>query len=493
MTFRKDFMWGGAMAANQVEGAFDEGGKGLSVADVAEFRPNVDVRNYRATVAVSEAQIRRAKEEKGTGQYPKRRGVDFYHRYREDLALFASMGTKMLRVSVAWTRLFPEGEEESPNEEGIAFYRSLFSEMRKRGIEPMVTLAHYEMPLALAERYNGWCDRRVVECFARFARTCFSRFGDQVRYWLSFNEIDSIFRHPFTSAGILPERSGEHLRSDILQGMHHQLVAGAMATRDCHRMVPGGQMGCMLTKLTTYPATCSPEDVLAAQRKNRENLLFSDVQVGGKYPVLFLEEWKREGVFPQMEEGDLALLAEHPADFLSISYYMSLCASAHPEQHEHTAGNTVMGVKNPYLATTDWGWQVDPTGLEISLLELYDRYAVPLYVVENGLGCRDTAEEDGSIHDSYRIEYLAAHIAAMGRAVAQGADVRGYLMWAPLDLISASTSEMSKRYGLIYVDQNDTGEGTLARTPKDSYEWYRRVIQSNGEDLSWKGKKTENS
>ena len=483
MSFPKGFLWGGAVAANQVEGAWKEGGKGWSVADVAAYRPNVDVKDYKATTGVSLERIREAQSTEDTTYYPKRRGIDFYHRYKEDLSLFAEMGFKVFRLSIAWSRIFPTGEEEQPNEEGLAFYEDVFKEMKRLNIEPLVTLSHYEMPLALALKYNGWTDRRVIELFVKFCRVCFERFGKYVKYWLNFNEVDSIIRHSFITAGIIPELCGE--RGELAccyQAAHHQFVAGAMVTKLLRELVPGAQMGLMLTKLTTYPRTCAPEDVAATQKKNLENLFYADVQVFGEYPRLILCDLEKRGLTPAMEAGDLDLIRENTVDFVSFSYYMTMTESVDPNA-ERTPGNTVLGVKNPYLPTSDWGWQIDPIGLRVSLIELYDRYRKPLFVVENGLGMKDTLEADGSIHDSYRVDYFRAHFKEMKQAVEDGVELMGYTSWAPIDLISAGTNQMSKRYGFLYVDQDDLGGGTLKRTRKDSFYWYQKVISTNGEDL----------
>ncbi|MBR0283174.1 MAG: family 1 glycosylhydrolase [Oscillibacter sp.] len=483
MSFPEGFLWGGATAANQFEGGWKEGGKGWSVADVAPYRPNVDVKDYKATTGVSLERIREAQSTEDTTYYPKRRGIDFYHRYKEDLALFAEMGFKVFRLSVAWSRIFPTGEEEQPNEEGLAFYEDVFKEMKRLNIEPLVTLSHYEMPLSLALKYNGWTDRRVIGLFVKFCRVCFERFGKYVKYWLNFNEVDSIIRHSFITAGIIPELCGE--RGELAccyQAAHHQFVAGAMATRLLRELVPGAQMGLMLTKLTTYPRTCAPEDVAATQKKNLENYFYADVQVFGEYPRLMFRDLEKRGLTPVMETGDLELIRENTVDFVSFSYYMTMTESVDPNA-ERTPGNTVLGVKNPYLPTSDWGWQIDPVGFRISLIELYDRYRKPLFVVENGLGMKDTVEKDGSVHDSYRVDYFRAHFKEMKRAVEDGVELMGYTSWAPIDLISAGTNQMSKRYGFIYVDQDDLGGGTLNRTRKDSFYWYQKVIATNGEDL----------
>lgn len=483
MSFPKGFLWGGAVAANQVEGAFNVGGKGLSVADVATFKKDLSVEDYAGHNHVSTEKIQYAMDHLTDDEFPKRRGIDFYHHYKEDIALFGEMGFKAFRMSIAWSRIFPTGEEEEPNEEGLAFYDNVFKELKKHGIEPIVTLSHYEMPLALAVKYNGWVDRKVIDCFVKFSKVCFERYKDYVKYWLTFNEIDSIVRHPFTTAGIIPDRCPEGKELEVIyQGLHHQFVASALVTKLYHEIIPGSQMGCMLTKLTCYPNTCKPEDVEKTLKRNLDNYFFADVQVFGKYPPLVLKRFEREGIHIEMLPGDLEILAENTVDFVSFSYYMSLTEAVRTDQ-ETTAGNTVMGVKNPYLPSTEWGWQIDPLGLKISLIELYDRYNKPLLIVENGMGTKDVLTEDGKVHDDYRIEYFKSHFKAMEAAIEEGVELFGYTSWAPIDLVSASTSQMSKRYGFIYVDQDDFGNGTLKRYKKDSFDWYKEVIATNGENL----------
>jgi len=482
--FPKDFLWGGAMAANQVEGAWDIDGKGLSVADMATFKSNLSLDDYEGHVAISSALIEKAKNDPSDKDYPKRRGIDFYHRYKEDLTLFAEMGFKVLRVSIAWSRIFPTGEEAEPNEKGLQFYENLFTEMNRLGIEPIVTLSHYEMPLALSTKYNGWVERKVIDDFVRFSNVCFHRYKDLVKYWLTFNEIDSIHRHPFITAGLIPDRCPEGKEEEIVyQALHHQFVASALVTADCHRIIPGSQVGCMLTKLTTYPHTCDPKDVEVTLKKNLHNYFFADVQVFGEYPEMIERMLERKNIHIEMEPNDREILRKNTVDFVSFSYYMSLTESAQ-EGLEKTSGNTVMGVKNPYLPATDWGWQIDPVGLKISLIELYDRYKKPLIIVENGMGAYDQVEKDGSMHDDYRINYFREHFKQMKEAIEEGVDLFGYTSWGSIDLISAGTSQMSKRYGFIYVDQDDEGNGTLERKKKDSFYWYKKVIESNGQDLS---------
>ncbi|WP_175073887.1 glycoside hydrolase family 1 protein [Terribacillus sp. AE2B 122] len=483
MTFSKDFLWGGAIAANQAEGAWNIDGRGMSVADVASYRSDLSLDDYEGHLAISSEVVQKAMDDPTDKYYPKRRGIDFYHHYKEDLALFAEMGFKALRVSIAWSRIFPTGEEQKPNEKGLQFYDNLFKEMKKYNIEPIVTLSHYEMPLALSVKYNGWVERKVIDDFVRFSNVCFNRYKDYVTYWLTFNEIDSINRHPFTTAGIIPDKCPEGKEEEqVYQALHHQFVASALVTKDCHEIIPGSQVGCMLTKLTTYPNTCKPEDVEITLKKNLQNYFYADVQVFGEYPRLTLKKLELNGIHIQMEEGDLEILKENTVDYLSFSYYMSLTESA-KDGLERAAGNTVTGVKNPYLPATDWGWQIDPVGLKISLLELYDRYRKPLIIVENGMGAKDVVESDGSIHDDYRVNYFREHFRQMKEAVEEGVELFGYTSWGSIDIISAGTSQMSKRYGFIYVDQDDDGNGTLERTRKDSFYWYKKVIESNGEDL----------
>lgn len=483
MSFRKDFLWGGAISANQVEGAWDSDGKGMSVADVASYKQNLNVADYAGHNKITLNMIKEAIDDKSTKFYPKRRGINFYNHYKEDIALFAEMGFKSLRLSIAWTRIFPTGEENEPNYDGIKYYENIFKELKKYNIEPIVTLSHYEMPLNLSLKYNGWIDRKLIGYFVKFSKVCFESFGKYVKYWLTFNEIDSVGRHPFITAGIIPDQCEEgKLNNAIYQALHHQYVAAALATKECHKIIKDSKMGCMLTKLTTYPNTCNPNDVLLSLSSNLGNYSHADIQIFGEYPKLHKTFLKNLGVEIKMEDNDEIILKENTADYLAFSYYMSRTESSDSTK-EKTAGNTIMGVKNPYLPSTEWGWQIDPVGLRISLIELYDRYRIPLMIVENGLGAKDVVLEDGTIHDSYRIEYFKKHIIEMKKAVDMGVDLLGYTSWAPIDCISVSTSQMSKRYGFIYVDQDDDGNGTLKRLKKDSFFWYKKVISTNGEVL----------
>ena len=483
MAFPEGFLWGGAIAANQSEGAWNVGGKGLSVADVATYKPDADIKDYKAHVGISLEAIEKAKQEPDSPYDPKRRGIDFYHRYKEDIALFAEMGFKVLRVSIAWSRIFPNGDETEPNEEGLKFYEKLFEELEKNNIEPLVTLSHYEMPLSLATRFNGWTDRRVMDCFVRFSTVCFERFKKYVKLWLTFNEVDSIIRHPFTTAGIIPELSEEKgILQCCYQALHHQFMASAIAVKRCHEIIPGSRIGCMLTKLTTYPRTCTPEDVLVTLKKNLDNYFYADVMVWGEYPQMIRKYFEKNGIEIIMHSGDEEVLKHGCVDFVSFSYYMTMTESV-DENAERTPGNTVLGVKNPYLESSEWGWQIDPVGLRISLLELYDRYRKPLFIVENGIGNRDILEADKTIHDPYRIEYFRKHFMEMEKAIDDGVELMGYTSWAPIDIISASTNQISKRYGFIYVDADDMGNGSYDRYRKDSFYWYKKVIETNGKSL----------
>lgn len=485
MKFPDNFLWGGAIAANQCEGAWNEDGKGMSVADVAMFKPNVDKKDYVSQWHIDMDDIRKARETDDVVYYPKRHGMDFYHHYEEDIALFAEMGFKTLRLSIAWTRLFPNGDEEKPNEKGLLFYENVFKCLRKHNIEPLVTLSHYEMPLYLVENYEGWASREVVDMFVKFATTCFQRYKDLVKYWLTFNEIDSVFRHPFTTVGIVEDNyaSKNEAEEAIYKALHHQLVASALVTKYAREIIPGAQIGCMVTKTLTYPETCNPEDIYLAMMDNRTNNLYTDVQVRGKYPLWIKKLWEDKGFEIPILEGDEEILAAHTVDFISFSYYMSMVQSIHAEKREKVGGNLTTGVKNPYLSTSEWGWQIDPKGLEISLIDLYDRYQKPLWIVENGLGYNDVVNEDGTIEDDYRINYFADHFKAIGHAIENGVEVMGYTSWGCIDIVSASTSQMSKRYGFIYVNVDDYNKGTYKRLKKKSFDWYKKVIETNGEIL----------
>lgn len=479
--FPKEFLWGGATAANQFEGAYNEGGKGLSTADMVKFVPKEE-RGEGFSLDVTRKEIEAILAGKVDAVFPKRFGVDFYHHYKEDIALLAEMGFKVFRLSINWARIFPNGDDTEPNEEGLAFYDSVFDECLKYGIEPLVTLSHYETPLNLTLKYNGWADRRVIDFFVNYAETVFTRYQNKVKYWLTFNEINIITLSPYTGGGVLVDNAENRLELSYQAG-HHQFVASALATKIGHEINPAFQIGCMLARMTTYPETNNPKDVLKAQEQNQLNLFFTDVQARGEYPAYMNRYFLENEINIQKERGDDEILKAYPVDFISFSYYMSSTVSSNPS-NDQVGGNFMGGIKNSYLETSDWGWQIDPIGLRWTLKDFYDRYQLPLFIVENGLGAYDTVEEDGSIHDDYRIDYLQKHIEQMREAVMDGVDLMGYTSWGAIDLVSASTSEMSKRYGYVYVDQDDQGNGTLDRSRKDSFYWYKKVIGTNGTDLS---------
>lgn len=481
--FGKDFLWGGAIAANQAEGAWNVDGKGPSVADVSKYRPDLDPKDYVNQWHVSPEQIEEGLATDDTTLFAKRRGIDFYHQYEPDLELMAKMGLKAFRLSIAWTRLYPTGTETEPVQAGIDYYRRLFQTMRRLKIEPIVTLSHYEMPLYLVNHYDGWVSRDVVTYFNRFAQTCVDEFGEYVKYWLTFNEIDSVFRHPFTTVGVVEEKypSKQVTEEMIYRAVHNQFVASALITKYIHEQTDA-QVGCMLTKRMAYPLTPNPDDVALAQKHNRENMFYSDVQVLGEYPQWLLNELKAKNFDLKMQPGDGALLKANTVDYVTFSYYMSMVCSVNEAGLEKVGGNLTTSIKNEYLETSDWGWQIDPTGLRISLIELNDRYHLPLMIAENGIGALDQVV-DGQIHDDYRIKYFKQHFRAVNEAIKEGVNVIGFTTWGVIDIISASTNQMSKRYGFIYVDIDDDGKGSGKRLCKDSYYWYQDVIASNGAAL----------
>lgn len=483
--FPKDFLWGGATAANQVEGGSNQGGKGLSVSDVYTFDSTLPQAQWTDQWhRMTHAQVAEAQSSTSSKYYPKRKGTDFYHHFKEDIALLAEMGFKVYRMSIAWTRIFPNGDEKEPNEAGLAFYDAVFAECRKYKIEPMVSLSHYEMPLYLVTEYGGWPNRKVIDFYLHFAEVVFKRYRSQVQYWLTFNEINCVKHHPYVSVGII-EENHPNLEQAKYQGAHHQFVASARATALCHRIIPRAKVGCMISYQLLVPYSCDPDDVQKTVESQRTSLFFSDVQARGAYPAYTKRLFEEKGVVLNVESEDLKEMADHPVDFVSFSYYMSSAISAHPERLESAEGNLITGgIKNPYLPSSKWGWQIDPKGLRIALNQLYDRYQKPLFVAENGLGAEDQVEADGTIQDSYRIEYLRQHLLQINEALHDGVDVFGYTSWGCIDSISASTSQMSKRYGFIYVDQDDEGRGTLQRSKKASFDWYKEVIASNGDSLS---------
>lgn len=479
--FPESFFWGGATAANQCEGAWNVDGKGPSICDHMTAGSKTAMR--RTTLAIEDGI-----------NYPSHEAIDFYHHYKEDIALFAEMGFRMFRLSIAWSRIYPNGDDTVPNRKGIDFYRSVFEECRKYGIEPLVTISHYEIPYHLSAAYNGWADRRVIDFYLNYCKTIFTEYKGLVKYWITFNEINSLTL-PFGGllAGIMPE----NLSVDWLSGqkesaektnqrytaLHHQFLASAQAVRLAHEIDPENKVGCMVAGGCTYAYTSNPDDQLTAQKQmNVANWLCGDVQVRGEYPYFTKRFFEEENIHIDFAEGDAETLKKGCVDFYSFSYYTSGCASIDPKLRK-TVGNILMGIPNPFLKTSEWGWTIDPKGLRYYLNEVYGRYGIPVMIVENGLGATDAVEPDGSIHDEYRIDYLRQHVEQMAEAIADGVDLIGYTPWGCIDLVSASTGEMKKRYGFIYVDKDNDGNGTLARSRKDSFYWYKRCIASNGEEI----------
>ena len=469
MKFPKEFLWGGATAANQCEGAWNEDGKGASIQD---YMPHGIMQGPSEVIDKHNLKLE---------------GIDLYHHYKEDIALFAEMGFKVYRMSIAWSRIFPNGDDEKPNEKGLEFYDNVFDECKKYGIEPLVTLSHYETPYHLAKKYDGWRSRDLIGFYEKYVRTVFNRYKGKVHYWITFNEINSIWHFPLMGAGILTQKNLLKAQ-DLYQAAHHELVASALATKIGHEIDSENKIGCMVLGLTSYPRTCNPDDVIATMEESKRGYFFTDIHMRGYYPSYALKMMEKEGVVLDATDEDLEIL-KNTCDFLSFSYYMSKCIASNPEQYEKGKGNLTTGVKNPYLQESQWGWQIDPKGLRYLLNTYYDRYQKPLFIVENGLGAKDTLlseEKDGYwVEDDYRIQYMNDHLAQVSKAIEDdGVEVMGYTSWGCIDLISASTAEMKKRYGFIYVDRNNDGTGTFKRYKKKSFYWYKNVIETNGKIIS---------
>ena len=472
MGLRKDFLWGGAVAANQCEGAYLEGGKGLSNADVLPFGKD------RLPVIKGDSRVFAPDN---SHYYPTHRAIDFYHRYKEDIALLAEMGFKVFRLSVSWSRIYPNGDDEQPNEEGLRFYEDVFRELRRYGIEPLVTISHYDLPMNLAETYGGWKNRELVGFFKKLVTTLFTRWKGLVRYWLTFNEINIMTSACFMAAGLTFDE-GDDRYALIHSAVHHVLTASAWAVKIAHETDPDNLVGCMLNAGVYYPMTCDPVDVKMAQDENRKHYMFSDVQVRGEYPSYVLKEYERKGFEIPWDEDDREIMKNNTVDFVSFSYYATRVIGSKKEGSFDS--NLLNSARNPYLEVEPWGRHLDPLGLRITMNDIWDRYQKPMFIVENGLGAKDEIAEDGRIHDDYRVRYLRNHITTMKEAVDEdGVDLMGYTVWGPIDLVSVATGQMEKRYGFIYVDLDDNGNGTLERKKKDSFNWYKKVIASNGEDL----------
>ena len=482
----KGFLWGGATADFQYEGGFDEGGRGLLSHDYETDgsqenprhhtmqMPDGSIINPRSSFFYADPVPKEAQPVFLEDEYyPSHRAVDFYHHYKEDIALMAGMGFNVFRFSICWSRIFPTGEEETPNEEGLAFYDDVINEMAKYGMEPLITICHDELPMHLALKYDGWSSRHVIDCYVKYCKTLFERYGDRCRYWLTFNEINAV-------RGFGPCGTRQSEGQDRYQAAHHMFVASERAVKLGHEMMPNSQFGAMYAMSELYPATCKPEDVFHRLQERRENWYFIDIMGRGYYPRYVKEIWRRRGVKEIVfAEGDEEILREGQLDFISFSYYRSNTTKAGDDWFN------VGGATNPYLKETPWGWPVDPLGLRHVMNEIYDRIQKPIFIVENGMGAIDELDENGIVQDDYRIDYLRDHLQAMADAIIiDGVECLGYTMWGPVDLVSLSTGEMKKRYGFIYVDMDDKGNGSLKRTPKKSYAWMKEIIASNGAKLS---------
>ena len=420
---RKDFLWGGAVAAHQVEGGYNEKGKGLNVSDMMTVGGVGKKRQITDTILPNEF-------------YPNHEAIDFYHHYKEDIALFKEMGFKCFRTSISWARIFPQGDELEPNEDGLKFYDEMFDELLKNGIQPVITLSHFEMPYGLVKKYGGWRNRKLIDCFVRFAKVCFERYQHQVKYWMTFNEIN-----------------------------------------------PDLMIGCMMAMTPIYPYSCNPDDMLKAVGANHKRFWYLDVHARGIIPGYMKSFFKRKGYDLDLTQEDLEALKHGCVDYIGFSYYMSFATKGDGNINlDYDEENDLCD--NPYIQKTQWGWPIDAKGLRYTLNWLYDRYQLPMFIVENGFGAIDQKEVDGSVHDQYRIDYLKEHIQEMKKAVdIDGVDLLGYTVWGCIDCVSFSTGEMKKRYGFIYVDKNNDGSGSLKRSKKDSFEWYKKVIETNGEVL----------
>lgn len=477
MVFPNTFLWGGGVAANQFEGGWNEGGKGPSVCDCItagtrntprQFTNHIDEKNY----------------------YPSHIAVDFYHNYKEDIALLAEMGFRIFRLSINWSRIFPNGDDSEPNKEGLQFYRKVFEECKKYHIEPLVTIYHYELPYHLMNAYDGWANKKCIDFYLNYCQTIFEEYKGLVKYWITFNEINSLalgmgdllsagFRREDGPIAMQEENTIERLTKRF-QALHYQFLASAKAVKLAHEIDSSYQVGCMVAGGAYYPLMPNPEDVLLAQKDMRMNYFCGDVQVRGAYPHFTKKMFQDMGISLDIfNEEDTEILKSGTVDFYSFSYYMSTCSTV-DEDALKTAGNIVIGIANPFLESSDWGWQIDPKGLRYLLNELYGRYQIPMMVVENGLGAVDTQEPDNTIKDDYRINYIQQHIQQMDEAIQDGVDLIAYTAWGCIDLVSLSTGEMKKRYGFIYVDKNNDGTGSLKRYKKQSFYWYKELIKNNG-------------
>ena len=490
--FPENFYWGGATAANQYEGGYNEGNKGLTVSDFITNGSHVEPRKLTwkndetqkegITNALFPSIPAGAKPALLDGYYyPSHQATDFYHHYEEDIALMKEMGFKCFRMSISWSRIFPNGDDEYPNEEGLQFYDKIFDLLKKSGIEPLVTLFHFDLPIHLTNEYGGWKNRELIKFFEKYAATVLNRYKGKVKYWLTFNEINHIDMAPFLSFGTLDASPQSRAQS-----AHNMFVASALTVKLAHEIDKENQVGMMLAYRPLYAYTCDPLDQIKVMEMQQERHFYSDVMMRGEYPEYRLKKYERENIVLDDSKEDYELIKQYPCDILSFSCYGSNTETIHTEGLDISSGNFSMGVKNPYLQTNAWGWATDPACLRIACNTLYERYHKPLWIVENGIGWTDKLENDGFIHDEYRINYLKQNMQSMKDAITiDGVELLGYTMWGCIDLVSAGTGEMKKRYGFVYVDMDDYGKGTLKRYKKDSFYYYQKIIKNNGQLLDW--------
>lgn len=482
--FPDNFLWGGAICASQAEGAYNEGGKGLDTQDLRYFDASwtKEERAMQKNRRINHEKYIKALTDKDDEHYPFRWGIDFYHKYKEDVELFEELGIKILRTSISWARIYPNGDDEKPNEEGIQYYIDLFSECQKRGIKVFATILHYSIPVHLLTEYGGWKSRKTIDFYVKYASTLFERLGSLVDYWLPFNEFNAGRFNPYNGVCLIKDEE-EDYDNAIFQCLHHQFIANALTIKAAHEILPDAKVGGMIARFTTYPATCKPEDVMQMILDDQySNWFYLDVMARGEYPDYMERYFETTGIKILMEPEDKAILKANTIDFTAFSYYFSQVSTT-SQGWEKTSGNLIMANKNPYLEASEWGWQKDAVGLRVTLNQIYDRYQLPIFIAENGLGATDTFENDKSIHDPYRIAYLKDHVEQMKEAIIDGVDLIGYTMWGFIDIVSCGSMEMSKRYGVIYVDRDDRGNGSNQRYKKDSFYWYKKCIESNGEDL----------
>ncbi|MDU5108823.1 MAG: glycoside hydrolase family 1 protein [Clostridium sp.] len=474
--FPKNFLWGGAVAACQCEGAYDVDGRGLSTSDIHEYNKHLNRACIEKEGGGKLEDIKR-KMADTEGYYPKRYGIDFYHTFKSDLALMKELGLKAFRTSISWSRIFPKGDELTPNEKGLKFYDDLIDEIIKNDMEPIITMSHYDIPLHLVTEYGGFGNKKMIEFFVRYGEVLLNRYKGKVKYWIVCNQVNLLPTVQFGSLGIYDDQA-ENMEELMYQAVHNQFVAGAKIVELARKIDPNAQMGTMVADGTLYPASCKPNDVVLAMKKNRMQYYFTDVQLRGEYPIFALRYFNENNIDLKIEEGDLDLLKNNTMDYLAISYYSSSIVDS--------TKDTMAPFKNslnPNLEPTPWEWRMDPLGFYNSLSQYWDRYQKPLMIAENGFGALDVVEEDGSIHDPYRIDFLKKHIEQLKECIMDGVDIIAYLSWGPIDIVSSSSAEMTKRYGYIYVDIDDLGKGTRKRSKKDSFYWYKQVIDSNGEIL----------